>query len=420
MKIVIINTSEGIGGAAVAAKRLMKALQKAGERVRMLVRDKQTEDEDVIQITSDERVKKINWIRFVWERFAIFLFNGFSLKNLFKVSIANSGENILYLSAINETEIIHLHWINQGFLSLKEIEKLIRLGKPIVWTMHDMWPCTAICHYSWDCDHFHKECGMCPFLDSGNANDLSHKVWKKKRFLASSSIQLVTVSSWLAKQARASSLTKNLDIKVIPNVIDTSLFYQRDQSEMRKFFSIPLDKQIILMGAARLDDSIKGFQYLKEAINILSQNRNDIMLVLFGSIKYEEPFFKDLSIPYLSLGLLKDSNQISRLYSAADVTVVPSLFETFGQTLIEAMACGCPAVSFNNSGQTDIIDHKVNGYLAEYKSSQDLAAGISWILDNKDYQSLKNACIKKVYENYTEQVVAEQYIELYRNLLRGK
>ena len=97
----------------------------------------------------------------------------------------------------------------------------------------------------------------------------------------------------------------------------------------------------------------------------MSPNRTDILLILFGSIKNSESFFQELSVPYISLGLLTDNNQISDLYSAANVTVVPSLYETFGQTLIEAMACGCPTVSFNNSGQTDIIDHQVNGFLAK-------------------------------------------------------
>ena len=195
-------------------------------------------------------------------------------------------------------------------------------------------------------------------------------------------------------------------------------FFQKDQLEIRKSLGLPLDKKIILMGAARLDDPIKGFQYLKEALKILSPNRTDILLILFGSIKNSESFFQELSVPYISLGLLTDNNQISDLYSAANVTVVPSLYETFGQTLIEAMACGCPTVSFNNSGQTDIIDHQVNGFLAEYKNSTDLAAGISWVLDRKDQKSLEDACIRNVHEHYTEQVVAKQYIKLYNELLQ--
>ncbi len=404
VKIVILNTSDRTGGAAVAAGRLGKALEQAGIQV-------------------DKLVRKDTWLnrfRFYWERLIIFLCNHLNRKNLFAVSIANTGMDLSGHPSVKEADIIHLHWINQGFLSLKDIEELVKLNKPIVWTMHDMWPCTGICHHAWGCECFYNKCGKCPFLKSNNRHDLSYYVWKKKGFLKTSGIQLVAVSSWLAEQARKSSLTKYLEVVVIPNAIDVSVFFKKEKIEMRKKFSFPLDKKIVLMGAARLDDPIKGFEFLKDALNILSCARNDILLVLFGAIKNDKPFFDHLTIPYLSLGLLSDNNRIAELYSAADVTVVPSFYETFGQTIIEAMACGCPAVSFNNSGQTDIIDHKKNGYLASYKDASDLANGIQWVLEHEDRLALSDACVKKVQENYTEEVVAKQYMALYKHLLHQK
>lgn len=404
MKVVILNTSERTGGAAVAAERFGKALERVGIQVEKLVRDDTW----------------LNRFRFYWERLIIFLCNHLNRKNLFAVSIANTGTDLSGHPSVKDADIIHLHWINQGFLSLKDIEELVKLNKPIVWTMHDMWPCTSICHYAWGCERFHNECGKCPFLKSNSLHDLSYYVWKKKGFFKISSIQLVAVSSWLAEQAKKSSLTKDLEVVVIPNAIDVSVFSKKEKIEIRKKFSFPLDKKIVLMGAARLDDPIKGFEFLKDALNILSCARNDILLVLFGAIKNDKLFFDHLTVPYLSLGLLSDNDQIAELYSAADVTVVPSFYETFGQTIIEAMACGCPAVSFNNSGQIDIIDHKLNGYLANYKDVNDLANGIRWVLEHEDRLALSDACVKKVQENYAEEVVANRYIKLYRQILSKK
>lgn len=404
MKIVILNTSERTGGAAVAAGRLGKALGQAGIQVNKLVRENTW----------------LNRFRFYWERLIIFLCNHLNRKNLFAVSIANTGMDLSGHPLVKDADIIHLHWINQGFLSLKDIEELVNLNKPIVWTMHDMWPCTGICHHAWGCERFYDECGKCLFLKSNNLHDLSYYVWKKKGFLKTSGIQLVAVSSWLAEQAKKSSLTKDLEVVVIPNAIDVSIFLKKEKIEIRKKLFFPLDKKIVLMGAVRLDDPIKGFEFLKDALNILSCARNDILLVLFGAIKNDKPFFDHLDVPCLSLGHLSDNNQIAELYSAADVTVVPSFYETFGQTIIEAMACGCPAVSFNNSGQTDIIDHKKNGYVANYKDASDLANGIRWVLEHEDQQALSDACVKKVQENYTEEVVAKQYMALYKHLLHQK
>jgi glycosyltransferase involved in cell wall biosynthesis len=166
VKIVILNTSDRTGGAAVAAGRLGKALEQAGIQV-------------------DKLVRKDTWLnrfRFYWERLIIFLCNHLNRKNLFAVSIANTGTDLLGHPLVEEADIIHLHWINQGFLSLRDIERLVKQNKPIVWTMHDMWPCTGICHHARDCEKFQTECESCFFLKS-KGKDLSTSVFDKKMSL---------------------------------------------------------------------------------------------------------------------------------------------------------------------------------------------------------------------------------------------
>lgn len=419
MKIVLLNTSDSGGGAAVAARRLLDALDKAGEDVRMVVRNKKTHQQNILSVNTSRFQFFLNYLRFLLERIVIFCRNGFHKKDVFKVSIANTGMDVSVYPVVKEADILHLHWINQGFLSLKDIKRLLELNKPVVWTLHDMWPCTAICHHAWTCERFKDRCGKCPFLHSRKIKDISYSVWKKKKFMQSSAIQIVAVSSWLAEKAKESSLTKDLPVTVIPNAIDTTVFYKKDKIESRKSLKLPLDKKIILMGASRLDDPIKGFGYLKQALHVLMQNesyRNNLFLVLFGNIREKESFFENLPVPYSSLGEMKNATRIADLYSAADVTVVPSFYETFGQTLIEAMACGCPGVSFNNSGQTDIIDHRQNGYLAEYLNAEDFAAGISWALEQAE--GISSLCVEKVQAHYTEAVVAEKYLSLYNRLLK--
>ena len=180
MKVLLVNTSENRGGAAVACKRLMISLKKQGISVKMLVRDKQTTSPDVISIGESECQERMNRLRFVHERLVIWLNNFFSRKNLFSVSIANTGMDITRLKEVKEADIIHLHWINQGMLSLKDIHKLIVLGKPMVWTMHDMWPCTGICHHARECSHYTRDCGNCFFLKLSGNKDLSYRVFQKK------------------------------------------------------------------------------------------------------------------------------------------------------------------------------------------------------------------------------------------------
>ena len=414
MKVLLISTYEYFGGAAIAAKRLLRALIKMRINSKLLVKQIASGESDILSLNTSAFRSGQNYCRFFWERIVIFMNNGFNRTNLFKVSLANTGIDISKENIVISSDIIHIHRINQGMLSLHDIKKLIDTGKPIVWTLHDMWPVTSICHHSWGCEGFTKNCGMCPFLKSKNSKDISYQIWHKKKFIASSNIQIVAVSSWLAQMAQKSSLTKELNITVIPNVIDLSVFYQRDKMTIRREYSISQDVSVILMGAVRLDDPIKGFGYLKDALSKVSTK--NVMLLLFGAIK-DKSILNDLSVPYLCLGQISDSVKIAELYSAADVTVVPSYYETFGQTIIEAMACACPVVSFNNSGQTDIIDHKINGYLAQYRNVVDFAEGIDWTLNNRNNKDISLSCVKKVHDNYSEEIVANKYISLYHKLL---
>ena len=416
MRIVHLSTSDSFGGAAIAATRLMKALRKEGEDVKMIVRDRELKDPNIISINSSPLSKRINQLRFVWERFVIYLQNGLDYSNLFKVSIANTGIDLSRRSIIQKSDIIHLHWINQGFLSLGSIEKLQKTGKPIVWTMHDMWPFTGICHHAWECERYSHECGECPLLNSRKRFDLSFLALRKKSAI-NSNIRMVSVSSWLMGKALMSSIVQSKDIKVIPNVIDLEVFHPSDRLAARRKYSLPIKKKIILMGAVRIDDPVKGFFFLKEALNNLQMDCGDILLVLLGEVK-DGRILSGVSFPIIQLGFRSDLFEVAQLYSAVDVNVVPSFYETFGQTIIEAMACGCPSVSFNNSGQVDVIDHKKNGYLAAYKDAADLATGIDWVLNKADRKKLSFNARKKVEENYSEAVVAKQYIELYRSLLK--
>ena len=161
MKILLVNTSERTGGAAVACSRLMNALQKQGIDAKMLVRDKQSDNPQVSGLGLG-RWSQL-W-KFVWERIVIWKANHFKKNNLFSVDIANTGTDITTFPEFKEADIIHLHWINQGMLSLKNLERIFESGKPVVWTMHDLWPATGICHHPRECDHYHTHCHNCPLL----------------------------------------------------------------------------------------------------------------------------------------------------------------------------------------------------------------------------------------------------------------
>lgn len=416
MKVLLVNTSERTGGAAVACHRLLDALNKQGVEATMLVRDKQTDNPHVIALRKPFYMK----LCFLYERFVIWATNLFSRKNLFTVSIANTGADITRLPAFKEADIIHLHWINQGMLSLKGIRKILASGKPVVWTMHDMWPLTAICHHAQGCNRYQTACQACPYLRFPSKNDLSHRVFnQKKKVYAQGNLHMVAVSRWLTTLAKQSNLLKGKEVTTIHNALSLNDFQPIAKADARKRLQLP-DKHLIAFGAARIDDPIKGFDYLLEAIQTLIRRgdfeQEKLHLLLFGRIK-DAKRLAEVPVSYTYFGHIEEKEQLSALYSAADVTVSASLYETFGQTLAEAQACGCPAVSFGNSGQTDIITHKENGYLAEAYNTNDLANGIAWAL-REGKATISPAHLRQsVVQRFSSEVIANKYEQLYEQLI---
>ena len=180
MRVLIVNTSEKTGGAAVAANRLMEALNNNGVKAKMLVAKKETDRITVVPLPHG----RLTRLHFLWERLTIFFRLHLQRRHLFEIDIANAGSDITGLPEFKEADVIHLNWINQGMLSLRSIRKILRSGKPVVWTMHDLWPATGICHYARTCSAFRTGCHNCQLLPlGGSANDLSRRVWTRKKHL---------------------------------------------------------------------------------------------------------------------------------------------------------------------------------------------------------------------------------------------
>ena len=418
MRVLIVNTSERTGGAAVAASRLMEALNNNGVKAKMLVRDKETDRLTVAAVPGQK------WMQFyfLWERFVVWLRLYFNRKHLFEVDIANCGADVTQLPEFQEADVVHLHWINQGMLSLKGIRKILNTGKPVVWTMHDIWPATAICHLTLDCRNFETQCAHCRLLPgSGSTNDLSTQIWKRKQqMLNDRQITFVTCSQWLAGEAQKSALLKGQRVVSIPNPIDTHIYTPKDKQQARQRVGLPTEGRIILFASQRVTNRNKGMGYLLEACRLLAEQypekKEDITVAILGG--HAEEIEGQLPFRTCPLGYVNDEQRIVDIYNAADVFVLPSLSENLPNTIMEAMACGVPSGGFRIGGIPEEIDHQQNGYVADYCSSEDLARGIWWTLYEADHEAVRKACLQKVAHNYSQQSVANRYLEVYESLHR--
>lgn len=414
MKIVIINKSDCIGGAAVVSNRLLCALRQRGVEATMLVMEASGEpDANIKEYGHSLRGK----FYFLMERLNIFLHNHFSRANLFKVSTASHGFDLSNNTAVKDADAILLNWINQGALSLRSVEKICQLGKPVFWTMHDLWECTGICHLPNNCNKYTDKCGECKYLQSSNTTDLSLQVWKRKKALYAvhPNLRFVCVSQWVENRCKESSLLCDRSTTVISNAFPIEKF---DYNRLPNFDGIAPDKIVMAIGAARLDDEVKGFPILIEAMNEIAEHRKELAsklhLLLYGNIR-NASLIDQIRLPHTYVGTLKDTAEIANLFQRADIVLSTSLFETLGGTIVEGSAAGCIPVTFGCGGQVDIVDHKINGYIADYLSPISIADGIEWAASKPLSRQLVHDNIEKKFSSAT---IADKYISLINKYLK--
>lgn len=420
MKVALINTSDSGGGAAEACMRLLKALQLQQVDVTMVVQHKKRAEDAVYTVERNLFGKIRSRLNFLLERIPFMLFQERDKQVRFAFSPADAGTDISHSKVIREADIIHLHWTNSGFLSVKDIKKLIALNKPIVWTLHDMWAFTGGCHYAGPCNHFKNQCGNCYFLSSPEDNDISHDGWLRKKDMLSiaKNLSVVTCSHWLGEVAMKSTLLKGFMIQAIPNPIDTNLFSPKDKTAARAKWQANPNAKIILFGAANINDRRKGISYLVDALQILKDKYTSdtpVEIVIFGKNKHFDTTI--LPFPVQQLNTISSPADLAEIYSMADVFVSPSIEDNLPNMIMEAMSCGTPVAAFNTGGIPDLIDHQVNGYMAEFKSAADLAEGINDILNAGNHDKYSAAARYKVTRMFNNEKVAGQYIDLYKSIL---
>jgi glycosyltransferase involved in cell wall biosynthesis len=412
LKVLLLNTYDTQGGAAIAATRLWKGLLDQGVDAHFMVQEKFGRDPRILGPATNIE-KGVGILRPHIDRLPLAFYPNRE-KTFWSVQWL-PGNIIKKINEINP-DVVHLHWICNGYLPIQALPKI---KQPIVWTLHDSWAFTGGCHVPQACEKFKSECHRCPQLNSGKRKDLSYRTFKKKqKYWKDIDITLVCPSHWVASNSSQSLLFHDRKIKVIPHGINTSLYKPIVKKLAREILNLPQDKQLILFGALKASsDKNKGYHLLKAALaKYMESFHSNFELLLFGAFESESEL--NINIKANFFGHLNDDLSLAILYSAADVMVVPSLQESFGQTALEAMACGTPVVAFNATGLMDIVKHEITGYLANPYEANDLAYGIEWTLKDMDrLKKMQKSARESVLVNFTIEKVAAQYKQLYKEAL---
>jgi len=413
MKILYLSTNDIKGGAALGACRLHHGFLRRGINSTLLVSKKYSDDYTVVGPVKNFRTI-LNSIKGEVEKTILSLQK---TPNPYKHSLNLFPSGLVKYINQSDADFVILHYIAQEMISIADIAKI---NKPIVWRLSDQWAFCGAAHYTLE-----EEEIRCIEGYSRNNRPTDHKgldidrwTWqRKKKHWLHKPLTIVTGSRWLAECARKSYLFKDKVIKAIPSGLDMDIYKPVDKLTARSILNLPLDKKLILFGSmSAASDKRKGFHLLLPALYEFAENSGlEAAAIIFGASKPKNPV--NFKMPAYYLSVLQDDWSLVLAYSAADVFILPTMQDNLPFTVMEAMACGTPSISFNVGGLPDLIEHEVNGYLAEPFDPKDLANGLSYLLSNDSVRkTMSENCRQKALDEYSVDVQVDRYLELFQTI----
>lgn len=400
MRILHVVGGSSINGAFQGAKILHNSLIDLEIESKILndayYEKKNFGDKNVIFFPNNFISKTLNRIFIFFEKI-LKSFYLHSPRETFTIGLL--GFDLTKVDGYEEADLIHIHWLNQGFISLKSLSKI---KKPVVWTMRDMWAFTGGSHYTMDFENYEKT------RVSNYLKQLKKKYFKKN-------FQFVAVSEWLRKRAKNSSVLNEFNIIKIDNNIDVNKFRLISKVDAKNMINISTQKQIILYGAQNPQSKRKGWDIFVETLKKI--NFSNYYLLIFGKF-WSENTLKQIGIEYTSLGYIKDTNYLNAVYCSADFFVASSIEDAWPKTFAEAMCCGTPVVCFSNTSISEIIDHKINGFIANGFDSKLLKEGIDWLSEEVKNDKIDREVVRAKVLKFSGDLIAKKYLALYRNLLQ--
>ncbi len=311
-------------------------------------------------------------------------------------------------------DIVHIHSLFR-WIDLESLFAVIPPEVPIVWSLHDFEPVTGGCIYPGECGGWETACEKCPQLRQGFSWITRRNHRLKKALLSKRRVNFVCNSKWTLEQAsKASLFSLAASTSMINYGLDLEAYRPVDKQVAKRALGLETNLPIIGFASTDLSEKRKGFAVLRAALNRLGASK--VMLLSFGGGR------ADASLPnHVHLGPVYSVDLQRLFYSAIDIFVTPSLVETFGNTAMEAMACGTPVVGYATSGLKDVVASGVTGLLQEPVGSEEaIWQALEYMVSNPEARTQMGlAARRRVEECFDVRLMSARYKELYSRLLQN-
>ncbi|NGN44170.1 glycosyltransferase [Mesorhizobium sp. CGMCC 1.15528] len=413
MRVLSIGSSDKAGGAAIAAYRLNAELvSQFRTRLISAVARKVTNEKDVIDIGREGSpyARRLRQLTGAFQKWSGWQYRFLPVQR----------QRILATARRFEPDVINLHNLHGGTLDgFFQTDLIVDLSQiaPVVWTLHDMWALTGHCAYSMGCDLWRDGCGPCPHMNfyPPIKKDQSAGLWRWKRSIyAHSDLTVVTPSKWLGQLCHDTKLVVPENIRTIPNGIDLDLFSPGSKKAARQSLRIAEDAKVLVFAAERVGGNArkggKALEVTLRRLNEVATSRIDVLLVGEGEL----PWIRELTnIKSRRMGYISKEHELVKIFRAADLFLFPTEADNLPNTLVEAIACGLPAATFDVGGCGEVIKDGTSGLLGSVESPDKLADRIWHYLDNPESLARLSASSREYALNFNVKLMARRYMDLF-------
>lgn len=418
MRVVHINEADSKGGAGIAAFRLHLGLLENGLKSSLLVRRKHSKENSVLEF-EDPCTGRLP------EDLVSSIYSHYVENNRTDISNTHYSLSLQSLevwehSEVKKADVIHLHWIS-SLLNPRDIGRILKMGKPVFWTLHDINPFTGGCHFSAGCHEFENACETCPQLKADPFHLPAAVLQDKEALWDLSRLTLICPSHWIEEQARNSKLFRNHpNITTLQNCIDPTVFRKSSQADARRRLELEALGPVIMVAAEDGNEKRKGFKEVFKALRQCCED--DAFLASRPSILKvgrAHEWLDELPIPTVDLGWVDSEEELALIFAASDFFVIPSHEDNLPNMAIEAASCGLPVCGFDIGGLPDIVENGKTGFLVALDEIEALADKILLLTLNEGRRSeLSDAATENAHRKFGASSVVPLIVELYDDAIK--